>query len=521
MTTPAPSTHVELIDVSKNFGGVQALSKVDLSIARGSVHALVGENGAGKSTLSKIISGRLVTDSGALRVDGKQVSFRSPREALTHNIATIAQELAIVPSLSVAANVFLGAEPAAGTVIQRRELTRRFNELNERAGFNLRGGVLAGSLRIADQQKIEVLRALANGASFIVMDEPTAALSHGDTQRLHELIRSLADSGHTILLISHFLGEVLDLSSTVTILRDGHLVRTSASQDETQTSLIEGMLGRTLGSAFPPKTVAPANAEVVLKVEHVTAPGVDDISLEVRAGEVVVLAGLVGAGRSELAHAIVGASRRKHGVVGIDGKPLMRRSINAARKSGIVLIPESRKEQGLLLGRSIRENTTLPSLDTHSVGSWIRRGHENRTTAKVLRDVTIVGASPEQPVGSLSGGNQQKVMFARALLCSPKVLIADEPTRGVDVGSRRAIYNLIVEQAEEGVATLIISSDLEEVLGLAHRVVVLRAGRVVAELSGDDMTEQNVLAAAFIEGGPPLNGPESHEAESHEATAHA
>ncbi len=491
--------HVELSTISKSFSGVQVLSDIDLSISRGTVHGLVGENGAGKSTLSKIVSGLLVADSGQLRVDGSAVSFRSPREALGYGIATIAQELALVPSLTVAENVHLGAEPQLAGFVRRRALRASFSALAEQAGFELRPDQLTGTLRTADQQKVEILRALSRGASLIIMDEPTAALSGQDTERLHEVVRSLAASGHTVLLISHFLSEVLSLTDVVTILRDGKVVRTSASSDETESSLIEGMLGRTLNSVFPPKELPSPNSASVLAVEHLGAPGVQDISLRVAAGEIVGLAGLVGAGRSELALAIFGASKRSAGTVTVDQAELAGRSPAEALRRGIFLIPESRKEQGLLLARSIRENVTLASLRLFNHWGWISSRLEHREARKMLDGVTVRAVDLKTPVASLSGGNQQKVLFARGMLHHPRVLIADEPTRGVDVGSRRAIYDLLVEQAQAGVAVLVISSDVEEVLGLAHRVLVMRGGRIVAELTGDDMTEANVLTAAFAE----------------------
>jgi simple sugar transport system ATP-binding protein/ribose transport system ATP-binding protein len=495
----SPDPHIELTDIVKKFGGVTVLSDITLTIERGTVHGLVGENGAGKSSLSKIIAGLLVADGGQLRVNGEQVSFRSPREALGHGIATIAQELALVPGLTVAENVFLGSEPRKTGFVRRRVLRTRVRALAEEAGFDLPADAITGSLRTADQQKVEILRALSRGADLIIMDEPTAALSREDAEKLHGVVRSLASTGHTVLLISHFLSEVLALSDTVTILRDGQLVRTGASADETEATLIEGMLGRTLNSVFPPKTPPAADAPPALAVRHLTAPGVSDISLHVRVGEIVGLAGLVGAGRSELAHAIFGASRRSAGEITVLDKSFTGRSPSRALRQGVFLIPESRKEQGLLLLRPIRENVTLAGLRHFSRGTWIRRTLEGTAARRALEEVTVRGESSSRPVAALSGGNQQKVMFARGLLHRPRVLIADEPTRGVDVGSRRAIYDLLAENARRGVGILVISSDIEEVQGLAHRVYVMRQGRITAELTGEDMTESNILVAAFAD----------------------
>ena len=495
----SPDPHVELTDIAKSFGGVQVLSEINLTIARGTVHGLVGENGAGKSSLSKIIAGLLVADRGTMRVSGESVSFRSPREALGMGIATIAQELALVPGLTVAQNVFLGSEPRRAGIVQRRQLRSQYQHLAEEAGFDLPADAITGSLRTADQQKVEILRALSRGAELIIMDEPTAALSREDSEKLHDVVRSLARSGRTVLLISHFLSEVLDLSDTITILRDGRVVRTAPGAEETEGSLIEGMLGRALSSIFPPKNAPAADAASALSVTNLTAPGVSDISIEVKVGEIVGLAGLVGAGRSELAHAIFGATRRTAGEIRVRNTVLTGRSPSQSLRQGIFLIPESRKEQGLLLLRPIRENVTIAGIRRFSRATWIRTRIENRATRKALDDVTVRGESTARSVSALSGGNQQKVMFARGLLHPPLVLIADEPTRGVDVGSRRAIYDLLAENARQGIGVLVISSDIEEVLGLAHRIYVIRQGAITAELTGSDMTEENILTAAFAE----------------------
>ena len=491
-----PQLLVELRGVGKSFGGVPVLTDIDLRLEPGSVHALVGENGAGKSTLSKIIAGIYSADSGDLLVDGEQQNFGTPREALDRGIAAIAQELALVPALSVAENVFLGREPRTLGWIGRRQLRKEFIALAERTGFALDPDVPVGALRTADQQKVEILRALARGASLIIMDEPTAALSGRDTELLHGVVRQLAASGHTVLLISHYLSEVLELADTITILRDGRLIRTAPAAGETEATLIEGMLGRTLGSVFPEKPPLPEGDEVLV-VTDLVAPGVNGVSLTVRAGEIVGLAGLVGAGRSEIAHAIYGSVRRSSGSVEVGGADCGQ-SIPDALDKGIFLIPESRKEQGLVLGRPIRQNVTLSNLALVTNGNWVMPAKERRASHEMLERVTVAG-DDRRDVSSLSGGNQQKVLFARALQKSRKVLIADEPTRGVDVGSRRAIYDLIVDQAAQGIGVLVISSDVEEVLGLAHRILVIRAGRVVAELTGADMTEEKVLTAAFAD----------------------
>jgi len=444
-----------LRDIAKSFGGTRALEGVSLTVGRGAIHALVGENGAGKSTLGKIIAGAIAPDRGQLMLDGEPVRFRSPRDAISRGVILIAQELAILPSLTVAQNVYLGVEPRQAGFQKRRELRRKYNELTAGVGFDLDGDASAGSLRTADQQKVEILRALCRNAKVIVMDEPTAALSRPDAEALYKVIRQLARGGTTVVLVSHFLNEVLGLADEVTILRDGHLVRTVPAAGQTEESLMAAMLGRPLDKTFPPKRPT-ADAPAVLSVRDLVAPGVNGVSFDLRAGEILGLAGLV----------------------------------------GVLMIPESRKEQGLLPGRPVRENVSLSTLEAVSAAGVVRRGPERRAVRDALARVDARGAL-SAPVSSLSGGNQQKLLFARSLLRDAKVLIADEPTRGVDVGAKRAIYELLATLTAGGLGVLLISSDIEEVLGLAHRVLVMRGGKITAELTGEDVTEAAILGAAF------------------------
>ncbi len=487
--------HLEVRGVGKTFGSTRALTDVSVALGAGSVHAFVGENGAGKSTLGRIIAGVFPPDGGSLVLRGTPVSFASPRQALQHGIALVAQELALVPRLSVAENVFLGAEPRRGGFVDRGSLRARFRRLLDDTGFELPHDVPVGALSIGRQQQVEILRALARDAQLIVLDEPTASLSAAEAAHLYRTIRGLAASGRTVVLVSHFLPEVLGLADTVTILRDGRVVRTAPCGDETEATLISGMLGRSVGRAFPPKSPPPADAPVALAVEDLRAPGVAGASLSVRAGEIVGLAGLIGAGRSELARAIYGASpasatRLAVGGSGLAGGP------SGAIRAGVALIPESRKDEGLMLGRCVRENVSLTSIRIlNRLGFVTRRAEDARVRDGLVR--VSAHARLEAPAVSLSGGNQQKLMFARAVLGHPSVLIADEPTRGVDVGAKREIYEHLVALASSGVAVLMISSEIEELLGLAHRVLVMRSGSIVSELEGDAITEAAVLSAAF------------------------
>ena len=513
--------HVELRDISKSFGGTHALEGVSLAIGHGSIHAMVGENGAGKSTLGKIISGVHSPDHGQLLLAGEPVRFRSPRDAISRGVILIAQELATVPSLTVAENVFLGVEPRQAGFQNRRELRRRYTELAASVGFELDGDANVGRLRTADQQKVEILRALCRNAQLIVMDEPTAALSRPDAEALHLVVRQLARSGTTVVLVSHFLNEVLELADEVTILRDGRLVQTVPAAGQTEDSLLSAMIGRPLDAAFPPRRLVPADAPVLLSVRGLTAPGVNDVSFDLRAGEILGLAGLVGAGRTELARAVYRANRASAGTVraagpagsaspagaagqagpaGAAGQAGMVRVTGTPRtamRAGLAMIPESRKEQGLLPGRSVVENVTLSSLAQISRAGIVRPRPERRAVRDMLTKVDVRGGGQAVAASALSGGNQQKLLFARSLLRDPLVLIADEPTRGVDVGAKRAIYELLASLTGRGLGVLLISSDVEEILGLAHRVLVMRAGQIAAEFTGDAATEAAILGAAF------------------------
>jgi ribose transport system ATP-binding protein len=494
MTADA-AAHLEVRGIGKSFGATRALDDVSVTVGGGSVHAFVGENGAGKSTLGKIIAGVFPQDQGDLVLRGTTVSFASPRQALVRGIALVAQEVALVPRLTVAENVFLGAEPRRAGFIDRRSLRERFDRLIEDAGFDLHADTVVGHLPIAQQQQVEILRALAREADLIVLDEPSASLSAREVDRLHEVVRGLRARGRTVILVSHFLAEVLELSDLVTVLRDGRVIRTSPTSDETESSLVTGMLGRPAGRAYPAKQFPPPDARVALSIDGLSAPGVENATLTLRAGEIVGLAGLVGAGRSELARAIFGASTATAGGVHVAETVLPGRPA-ASLEAGVAMIPESRKDDGLILRRPVRENVSLTSLGRFQRLGFMRRGAER---ARVRDALGRVDGSPaiEASAGSLSGGNQQKLLFARAILIQPSVLIADEPTRGIDVGAKRDIYEVLVGLAADGMAILLISNEVEEILGLAHRVLVMRAGRLIAELEGPEMTEEAIVNAAF------------------------
>lgn len=490
--------HVEVVGVGKRFQGTAALTDVSLTIARGSIHALVGENGAGKSTLGKIISGVIRPDTGRVFVDGRQVDYRSPRDALADRITAIQQEIALVPRRSVLDNVFLGLESRRLAMVDVEQLKRRFTELNAESGFGLDPNALVASLSIAEQQKVEIMRALARDSSLIVMDEPTARLSASEAEKLLAIVRQLQRRGVTIVYVSHFLREVLGIADIVTVLRNGQVVLTSEATAQSPDSLVTAMLGRAASLTFPPRQTPTPAAPVILSVHNLTRPGVfEDISFDIRAGEIVGIAGLVGSGRSEVARAIFGADRFVSGDIRLNGQPLRITSPRDAVASGVAMLPENRKDQGLLMRLPVGQNVTLPHLARNSRAGIISRRRERRTVASLLRQLGVRPESVTPLISRLSGGNQQKVLFAKWLYARPRVLILDEPTRGVDVGAKRSIYELITSLAAEGLPILLISSELEEILGLAHRVLVMRRGRIVSEFAGNVASEEDILRAAF------------------------
>ena len=409
-----PRTHVELADVSKHFGAVRALDAVSLSIARGSIHALVGENGAGKSTLGRIVAGVLAPDEGRLLLDGEEVALRSPREALdARRGGHRAGGQRRAPADRRGERLPRAPSRAAAASSRAAALRRRYEQLAETAGLHLPATAPAGRLAPAEQQKVEILRALARDAELIVMDEPTAALGAEETAQLHEIVRSLAGAGRTVLLVSHFLREVLALADEVTVLRDGRVVRTAPAAEQTEDSLIHAMLGRPLTAAFPPKRAAPADAPAVLTVRDLHAPRVEGVSLTVHAGEIVALAGLVGAGRTELARAIFGAERPTAGSVELAGGDELSGGPRARLRAGVAMIPESRKEDGLLLGRSVTENVSLASLDSVSRYGFVRRGAERRRTREALERWTVRARRPGR-AGELAVGRQPAEAALRA-----------------------------------------------------------------------------------------------------------
>lgn len=489
--------HVQARALDKRYGGVHALRAVTIEIQPGEVHALVGENGAGKSTLGKIIAGAARHDAGELIINGRSVSYRQPADAIRDGIAIIDQELAMLPARSVIDNVFLGMEHANFGFVNDGRTRREFDELIKSTGFDLQAGTIVGTLRLADQQKVEILRALGRRARLIVMDEPSAALTPMEVRQLHDIIRQLKRRGTTVVLVSHFLDEVLSVADRVTIMRDGAHVRTAETKDETKESIVRSMLGHDLADPAP-IIEASRNAPVALEVRGLTRPGVfEDISFSVRAGEIVGLSGLVGAGRTEVCRAIFGADTCRSGTVHLDGQIVDIKSPVDAIKAGMAMLPEDRKGLGLLMQRSVKENLTLPHLSSFASSGVLNSQRECEVARDLVKKVGVKTASIDAAVSTLSGGNQQKVVLAKWLAHEPKILIVDEPTRGVDVGAKAAIYDILRELAARGIAILVVSSELEEVLELSHRVLVMARGKIVAEYKHTEATKDLLLSAAF------------------------
>ena len=495
MTTPpgsaaagtSPTTsRLRAEQISKSFGPVHALTGVSLDVRAGEVLALMGENGAGKSTLLRVLSGDHQPDSGRLLLDGAPVAFHSPREAHRAGLRVIQQEPEIVPHVSVAENVYLGALPTRGRVLDKRALFAQVRRDLERYGFQdvLDPAALGSDLSAAQRQLVEILRALAGEVRVIAFDEPTSSLSDHEVDALFGLIRRLRDDGVAIVYVSHRMPEIFAVADRVAVLRDGHYVGDRTVADTDHAELVRMMVGRNLADMFVRTPREPG--EVVLAVDDLATDDVRGISLRVRAGEVVGLGGLIGAGRSELALALIGAVPIHHGSVRVAG-------------AGIGLAPEERKAQALLLRRSIRDNITLAVLDRLSRFHLVRRREERDIARHHVDQLAIRTPSIEAEVATLSGGNQQKVVLARWLARRPKVLILDEPTRGVDVGAKAEIYSIINDLAAQGMALLVISSELPELLGLSDRIVVMQGGRVTGEVARAEATEERVLALAMAE----------------------
>ncbi|MEV6376295.1 sugar ABC transporter ATP-binding protein [Micromonospora musae] len=482
--------------VTKSFGAVAALRGVHLALHPGEAHALVGENGAGKSTLVKILAGAHAPDAGRLALDGRPLELRGPADARAAGIAVIYQEPTLFPDLSVAENIFMGRQPLRGLRrIDTAAMNRDAERLFARLGVRIDPTRPARGLSIADQQLVEIAKALSFDARILVMDEPTAALSGVEVERLFGVARSLCERGAAVLFISHRFDEVFDLCQRITVLRDGAWVSTDRTSDLTVDAVVRRMVGRDVSSLYP-KQDAPLR-DTLLEVRGLGRAGVfSDVSFTVRGGEIVALAGLVGAGRSEVARAVFGVDRYDAGEVWVAGRPLPAGSPRRAIAAGLALVPEDRRQQGLVMELSVERNATLARRRALSRLGLLVGGAERVEAQRWTRRLQVKTSRLGAAVATLSGGNQQKVVLAKWLATEPRILIIDEPTRGIDVGTKAEVHRLLSQLANEGLAILMISSELPEVLGMADRVLVMHEGRVVRELSRAEADETSVMFAA-------------------------
>ncbi|WP_432081968.1 sugar ABC transporter ATP-binding protein [Streptomyces sp. WAC 04229] len=491
--------------ITKSFPGVRALDGVDLDVQAGEVHCLLGQNGAGKSTLIKVLAGAHQPDTGTIRWRGEDVTLRSPIAAMRLGIATIYQELDLVEHLSVAENVHLGHEPtSAGFVVRGKAAKTSTAQLLKRLGHpEVDPGRLVGDLSAAQQQIVSMARALSHDVRLIVMDEPSAALDPDEVDNLFRIVADLTADGVAVVYISHRLEEIRRIGDRVTVLKDGRAVAGGLPAKETPTrEVVALMTGRNVEYVFPDRPAAPGTGEPVLSVRGLTRHGeFAPLDLEVRPGEIVGLAGLVGSGRSEILETVYGARKPNAGQVLVDGRPLRPGSVRAAVRAGLGLAPEERKAQALLMLESVTRNVSVSAMSRFSRGGWIDRGAELKAARAATRELSLRPDNPTAPVRTLSGGNQQKAVLARWLLRGCRVLLLDEPTRGVDVGARAELYAVIRRLADEGLAVLLVSSEVPEVLGLADRVLVLREGSVVHEAPARELDEHRVLDLV-MEGSP-------------------
>lgn len=486
---------IEIRHLSKTFPGVHALTDVSLHVDAGQVHAIVGENGAGKSTLMKILAGAQSPDHGVILLNGKEFHALTPDGASREGVAIIYQEFNLIQHLSAAQNIVLGREPTRIGWIRRRAVESTARTALHAVGASISPRKRVRSLTVAERQLVEIAKALSQEAKILIMDEPTAALSLAERESLFSLIGRLRDQGMTILYVSHHLDEVFRISDQITVLKDGRLIETYPAAATSHEQIVRAMVGRTLDQIFPERRLRPGKA--VLEVSSLRSPPeVLDVSLTLHRGEIVGVYGLVGSGRTEFCRALFG-DRPYRGRVLLDGQPVRLRSPRHAVKQRVAMVSEDRKEEGLVMGMSLRENLALPSLALRQRGAWIDRSGETRDIQSMIEKLGIRTVTCESDVAGLSGGNQQKAVIGKWLLTSPDVLICDEPTRGVDVGSKAEIYHHLRALAEAGLAVLVISSDLPEVLGLCDRVLVMRSGRTVAEFPGDEATEEHVMHEAI------------------------
>lgn len=492
----SPTPRLEVRDIIKSFPGVKALKGVSLRVMPGEVLSVVGENGAGKSTLMKILAGVQSQDSGQILVDGVERKFSSVSDAMSHGIAIIHQELNLADNLEIGANIFLGREPRRLGIINNQKINAEAKALLERIGLNVSPRMLVRELTVGQQQMVEIAKALSINARVLIMDEPTSSLSAGESARLFQVIRDLRSAGVSIVYISHRLAEVQDLSDRVTVLRDGENAGELQRQNVSHDSLVRLMVGRDISRFFVRNPHPKSDVAIEVKdVVTATWPR-HRLNLKIRAGEIVGIAGLVGAGRTELLRTLFGVDAPVSGSIEVAGHVVPLKSPQDAIAAGVALVPEDRKQQGVVLEMTIRENTGLASLHQHSRFGFLNFAVEKMQSAEMGKRLRVKAPNDLHRVGNLSGGNQQKVVLGKWLVLKPRVLLLDEPTRGIDVGAKQEIYQLMDELAGQGIAVLFVSSEMEEIIGMSDRVIVMHEGRITGELNREELSEESVMHLA-------------------------
>lgn len=494
--TTAEKEGLVIRHVTKRFPGVLALQDISLDIRPGEVLALLGENGAGKSTLASVVAGLIQPDAGSMTWRGQPYAPASPREAMAEQIALIHQEMRLLPELTIAENVFVGRIPKkSGGFVDRKTMQRLAEAQLQRLGMNVPASQRVSTLNVAAQQQVEIAKALTSHARLMILDEPTAALGGEETDRLFDQVKQLQEEGVSFIYVSHRLDEIARIADRIAVLRDGQLVATHDTKDIPVRTLVEEMVGREIERLFP--ELPPHSDKEVIKVEHLHSfdDSFQDINFSVRAGEIFGIAGIVGAGRTELVRAIAGADPVASGSISVDRKKISIKGPDDAMRAGIVMVPEDRKGQGLILEQTLAENIALPNHDQIGRKGWILPGPMLKFAREAIRLFGVKG-EPQQNAIQLSGGNQQKVVVAKWVSCTPKIVILDEPTRGIDVGARYEIYTVITQLAQSGVAVIVVSSDLDEVLGMSHRVMALSRGKQRGILDRKDATSVAIMELA-------------------------
>lgn len=488
---------LEAVDIIKQFPGTKALDRVRLQIRRGEVHALCGENGAGKSTLMNIIGGVFPPTQGKLYFEGKEIHPRTPRDSQDAGIGFVHQELSLCPHLTAAENIFIGRQPVkTGGRIDFARMWADADEVLGRFGANFSSKTLVSNLTVSEQQLVEIAKSVSQKCKFLILDEPTSSLTDKETNKLFEVVRSLKKQGISVLFISHRMPEIFAICDRVTIFKDGAYVCSMDTMDITGEDIIKAMVGRELGNLYPHKSSHIDNADEVLKVEHLCGRGFKDISFSLRRGEILGFAGLVGAGRSEIMRALCAIDPKTEGTVYLEGEKQNFRQYRDAVDKGICYLTEDRKTQGLFLEMSIRDNMVSANLDAVSKGPLIDDRIQDQLSHQYVKELSIKIPGIEYPISSLSGGNQQKCLVGKWLSIHPKLIIMDEPTRGIDVGAKSEIHSLLRQLAEEGIGVIIVSSELPEVIGVSDRVVVIHEGHMSGIIEKGDVSEENIMLLA-------------------------